>query len=227
MLIPGVLSVLSFAILVKDEESRPNAALRFWTTLRNLPQDFRRYLAAVGIFGMGDFAPTLLILGATQLLTPQFGVVQAAQVAGLLYVGRNIVQVLASFPIGVLADRFGQRRVLVGGYVLGVATSALMALAFALDLTSLMLLGLIFTLAGLYIAVEEALEATLTASYVGEDIRGISYGALGSVNGIGDFVSSVAVGLLWTMVSPVLGFGLAAFVMALGALAMATLPKPR
>lgn len=225
MLIPGLLSVLSFAILVKDEESKPNPALRFWATLKNLPQDFRRYLAPVGIFGMGDFAPTLLILGATQLLTPQFGVVQAEQVAGLLYVGRNIVQVLVSFPIGVLADQFGHRRVLVVGYILGMATAALMALAFALQLDSLMLLGLIFTLAGVYIAIEEALEATLTANYVGEDIRGMSYGALGSVNGIGDFVSSVAVGLLWTMVSPVLGFGLAAFVMALGALAMATLPR--
>lgn len=56
MLIPGVLSVLSFAILVKDEKSKPNPALHFWITLRNLPQDFRRYLAAVGIFSMGDFA---------------------------------------------------------------------------------------------------------------------------------------------------------------------------
>lgn len=160
-------------------------------------------------------------------MTPQFGVVQAAQVAGLLYVGRNIVQVLASFPIGVLADRFGHRRVLVVGYVLGAATAALMALAFALQLDSLMLLGLIFTLAGIYIAIEEALEATLTAGYVGENIRGIGYGALGSVNGIGDFVSSVAVGVLWTMVSPILGFGLAAFVMMLGALAMATLVRQR
>ena len=35
----------------------------------------------------------------------------------------------------------------------------------------------------------------MTASYVGENIRGISYGVLVSVNGVGDFVSSVAVGL--------------------------------
>ena len=226
MLIPGIASVLSFAILVIDEGSSPNPALRFWSTLRALPRDFRRYLGAVGIFGMGDFAPTLLILGATELLTPRLGVVHAAQVAGMLYVGRNVVQTLASFPIGALADKFGHRHVLVCGYALGVATAALMAVAFALHLDSVVVLGSIFALAGLYIAVEEALEASLTASYVEADVRGTSYGALGSVNGIGDFVSSVFVGYLWTAVSPVAGFGLAAAVMAIGTAAMATLAKP-
>ncbi len=225
MLIPGVASVLSFAILVIDNGGTPNPALRFWATLRSLPADFRRYLAAVGLFGMGDFAPTLLILGATHLLTPRFGVVHAAQLAGLLYVGRNVVETLASFPIGVLADRFGHQRVLVVGYVLGVATAALMAYAFALQLDSLYVLTAVFALAGLYIAIEESLESSMTASYVAEDIRGTSYGALGSVNGVGDLVSSVAVGFLWTAATPAVGFGFAAVLMALGAAAMALLQK--
>jgi hypothetical protein len=62
-----------------------------------LPASFRRYLSAVGIFGIGDFAHTLLILAATQLLTPRMDVLRAAQVAELLYVGRNVVQTLASY----------------------------------------------------------------------------------------------------------------------------------
>jgi hypothetical protein len=30
---------------------------------------------------------------------------------------RNVVQVMASYPVGILADRFGALSVLVGGYV--------------------------------------------------------------------------------------------------------------
>jgi MFS family permease len=217
-LIPGVLSVACFALLVGDSRRAPNPSVRFWVTLREFPNSFRGYLVAVGAFGVGDFAHTLLILAATQLLTPTVGLATAAQIAGLLYVWRNSVQAAASFPIGALADRVGHRRVLVIGYGLGAGTAALMALAFT-SMTSawlLVLLTAVFTTAGLYVAVEEALEATLTAEYIPAATRGLGYGVLGTVNGVGDFVSSTAVGFLWTAVSPVLGFGVAAALMMIG-----------
>ncbi len=225
-LIPGALSVLSFALFVSDDRTAPNPALRFWAAIRDLPRDFRRYLMAVGAFGVGDFAHTLLILAATQLLTPSMGVVRGAQIAGLLYVWRNIVQTAASFPIGALADRLGHRRVLVIGYALGSAMALLMAIAFmTAESEGLLLMGIVFTLAGLYVAVEEALEATVTAGYVPPAVRSIGYGVLGTVNGVGDFISSAAVGFLWTTVSPIAGFGLAAAVMGIGTVAMARLWK--
>ena len=223
-LIPGALSVATFALFVQDDRTVPNPALTFWAAIQRLPQEFRRYLVAVGAFGIGDFAHTLLILAATQLLTPTMGVVRAAQIAGLLYVWRNIVQTAASFPVGALADKSGHRRVLVIGYALGSSMALLTAVAFMMPTDErVFLLPLIFTLAGLYVAVEEALEATVTAGYVPPAVRGISYGVLGTVNGVGDFISSAAVGLLWSIVSPICGFGLAAAVMAIGTVAMARL----
>lgn len=227
-IIPGVLSVLSFALLVRDDRSAPNPTLRFWTTIRALPAAFRRYLGAVGLFGIGDFAHTLLILAATQLLTPNLGVFRAAQLAGLLYVGRNVVITLAAYPIGALGDRWGHRRMLGLGYTAGAITAAAVALLFAFTVgrTTLLLLPLlavVFALAGFYIAVQDALEPVLAAELVPAEVRGIGYGVLGSVNGVGDFVSSAAVGLLWTAVSPMLAFGLAATVMATGTVALTRL----
>jgi MFS family permease len=148
------------------------------------------------------------------------GVVQAAQVAGLLYVWRNVVQVATSYPIGVLADRFGSLPVLVVGYVLGALTAILTAAAFWFRIESILLLGAIFFIAGLYVAVQEALESTATADMVSADTMAMSYGALGTVNGVAKFVSSAAVGVLWTVVSPVFSFGLAACLMAFGTLAL-------
>jgi MFS family permease len=219
-LIPGVLAVLAFLTLVRDPEHSPNPTLKFFTALHGLPARFKRYLGAVGIFGVGDFSHSLLILAATQLLTPSKGVMQAAQVAGLLYVCRNIVQVVTSYPIGALADRYGALGVLVFGYALGVLTAALTAVAFALNAGHVAMLAAIFGIAGLYVAVQEALEATVTAGMVSADTLGMSYGALGTVNGTAKFVSSTAVGLLWTLVSPVLSFGLAALLMAAGTAAL-------
>lgn len=215
-LIPGVLSVLSFAFLVKDDRSEPNPRLRFWSALSQLPTSFRRYLAVVGLFGIGDFSHSLLILAATELLTGSHGVVRAAQVAGVLYVVRNVVQTLASYPIGAAADRWGHRRVLLVGYALGVATAALTAMAFVSRWESLVGLGAIFVLAGLYVAVQEALEPSLTADFVPQEVRGAGFGALGAVNGFGKLISSVSVGVIWTAVSPSIAFGAAAAVMAAG-----------
>jgi len=218
--IPGLLAVLSFFIMVQDPEHSPNPALKFFHSLRGLPLRFKRYLAAVGIFGIGDFSHSLLILAATQLLAASMGVVHAAQVAGLLYVWRNIVQVAVSFPVGVLADRFGHLPTLVIGYVLGALTATLTALAFLLHIESVTLLGVIFLVAGLYMAVQEALESTVTAEMVNKDTLALSIGALGTVNGTAKFVSSTVVGVLWTIVSPVFSFGLAAVLMAAGTYAL-------
>ncbi len=219
-LVPGVLAVLAFLLLVRDPGESPNPALRLMRSLRELPASFKRYLAAVGLFGVGDFSHSLLILAATTLLAPSLGLVRAAQVAGLLYVGRNVVQVLASFPIGALADRVGHRPVLVAGYALGALTGGLMALAVLRQVHSVVLLAGVFVVAGLYTAVQEALESTVTASMVPADRLSTSYGALGTVNGVAKFVSSAAVGLAWSLHSPAAGFALAAGLMLVGTLAM-------
>lgn len=220
-LVPGLLAVLAFLILVEDPGCSPNPGLRFMTALRGLPGRFKRYLGAVGIFGAGDFSHTLLILAATELLTPSMGVVRAAQTAGLLYVLRNVVQVAASYPVGVLADRVGARPVLVAGYALGVLTAVLTAAAFLFGLNDLAFLGLIFAVAGLYMAVQEALETTVAADMSETGTLTTGLGALGTVNGASKFVSSSLVGLLWTAASPVVGFGVAATFMAAGTLALA------
>lgn len=218
--IPGVLAVLTFLTMVKDPEFSPNPALKFFSSLRGLPSRFKRYLTAVGIFGTGDFSHSLLILAATTLLTPSLGVVQAAQIAGLLYVWRNVVQVAVSYPIGVLADRIGHLPVLLAGYVLGVSTAILIALAFLFRIDSIAVLAGIFFIAGLYMAVQEALESTVTAEMVQPNTLTMSYGALGTVNGATKFVSSAGVGVVWTTISPVAAFGFAAALMAVGTSAL-------
>ena len=214
-LIPGLGSAICFAALVR-ETHRPRTEHKFWAAIGDLPAPFRRFLWGVGVFGMGDYAHTLLILAATQLLTPAYGFTRAAQVAALLYVARNVLYAAASYPVGALSDRWGRRGLLALGYLVGALTAIGFAVAFLWEVSALSYLFLLFALGGVYIAIEDALEGVLTADLVRPEIRGTAYGVMGTVNGVGDLVASVMVGTLWTAISPVVAFACAAGLMLLG-----------
>src|SRR5690348_15138795 len=101
-LIPGLLSFASMVFLVQERRVAGNRTRKLWKAVRELPREYRRLLIGVGVFGAGDFAPTLLVLAATQLLTPSHGAVRAAEIAALLYALRNAVYAVAAFPAGAL-----------------------------------------------------------------------------------------------------------------------------
>jgi MFS family permease len=227
-LIPAAGSAAAFALLVRERRHTPNPHPSMRAALRALPARFRSLLVAIGVFGAGDFAHTLLILAAVQLLTPEHGRAHAAVLAGLLYTLRNVVYAAASFPLGALSDRFGRLGLLVAGYVLAAGVMAGFAAALAAGVTSLGVLGGLFALAGVYIAVEDGLERALTADLVPDRaLRGTAYGIVGTVNGVGDFVSSAAVGVLWYFYGPVPGFAAAAVLMLVGAVFMYRVPAGR
>ncbi|MCS6937167.1 MAG: MFS transporter [Candidatus Bipolaricaulota bacterium] len=218
-LVPGLGAALVFGLFVRERRRAPNHQMRLWATVRALPDSYRRFLVGVGVFGAGDFAHTMLILAATQLLTPAYGLLGAAQIAAMLFVVRNLLYAAAAYPVGALSDRVGRRALLALGYLLGALVSCGVLLAFLASVSSLFYLGMLFALAGVYIAVEDTLEGALTADLVpNEGVRGVAYGVLGTINGVGDFIASAVVGLLWTALSPVVAFGYAALLMAAGAL---------
>jgi MFS family permease len=144
-----------------------------------------------------------------------------------LYALRNVLYALASYPIGALSDRVGRRKVLAAGYALAVLVMLGFAVLFMLGVVRLWILAIFFALAGVFIAVEDALEGTLTAELVPElTLRGTAYGVLGAVNGIGDLFSSVIVGWLWFQFGFTSGFLFAAGVMATGLLLLCLIRTP-
>ncbi|MDB5307204.1 MAG: transporter [Gemmataceae bacterium] len=220
-LVPGIGAAVAFAALIRERPFTPKPGLRLGASVRMLPTGFRRYLVGVGLFGLGDFSHTLLVLAATLLLTPEYGAKDAAAVALTLYAWKNACGALAAFPAGWLGDRAGRRPVLVGGYLLGVVTAAGFAALFITHTAGVAWLAALFATAGIYLAVEEALEPAMTADMTPDPaVRGTAYGVLGTVNGVGDFVSSVGVGLLFAFGAEV-GFGAAAVLMAAGTVWMA------
>lgn len=193
-LLPGAVAVGLIVFAVREKARLRVSRVSFRDGIRRLPSTYRRFLVAVGIFGAGDFSHTLLILLATQKLTPAFGATAAASAAVALYVAHNIAYAAFAFAAGWLADHFPRRRVLAFGYAL----AALMALLLIFLPPSLSVLAVVFVVGGLFVAIEETVEDSLCAELVPDEQHGMAFGVLATINGVGDFLSSVVVGALWT-----------------------------
>jgi len=212
-LLPGMLSVLAVAILVREVPKVATPDRPFHASLRRLPGRFRWLVGSAGVFGLGNYAHTFLILYAVTVLAPSVGRIRASALAIALYTMHNAVYAAGSFLIGVVADRVGKRGLLVAGYGLFAAMNALLIMVHP----SLAVLGGAFLLAGLYIALVDAMEGALAADLLPADMRGTGYGVLAAVNGIGDLISGIAVGALWTLVGPEAGFAYAGALTLAGA----------
>ena len=196
-LVPALIAAALIAFLVREKPRTPPPRVGLWQGVRSLPKSFRSYLVGVGIAGTGDFSNTLLILWATQAWTPRFGTERAASLAMGFYIGYNVVYTASCYVSGLLADRFPKHRVLAVGY----AVAAIPALALLWPGDAFAKFGVVFGFAGLYMGVWETLENTTAATLLPGGVRGKGFGVLATVNGLGDFVSSAAVGVLW-VVSP-------------------------
>ena len=219
-LLPGLLAAVVIAFLVAERQRTPVPHISFGERLRLLPGAYRRLLMAVGLFGAGDFAHTLLILLATQKLAGPLGITKAASVAVSLYVLHNIFYAGFSFIAGWLADRMPKNLLLAMGYGLAGA----MALAIIFLPAGVWTFILIFVSGGIYVAIEETLEDSLCAGLVEPSHHGMAFGLLATVNGVGDLISSVVVGVLWTAAGTTIAFAYSAALFFLGAFLVARLP---
>lgn len=102
-LVPGLAAVACVTFVVKERARLHVSSVSFGEGLRRLPARYRRFLVAVGLFGAGDFAHTLLILLATQKLTPQLGAIGAGSAAVGLYVAHNVFYAGFAFVAGNVA----------------------------------------------------------------------------------------------------------------------------
>lgn len=158
-----------------------------------------KLLFGVGIFEVGHVAATLLILRATQLLTPTLGLNVATQIALVLYIGYNTAATLASVPAGRVGDSRSTTLVLT----VGVGLFLLAYLGFAIQSPNILFLALSFIAAGVAIG---CIETSQHASLAPTDLRGSAFGFLAAVQSFGNIVASAIAGVLWTLFSPTAAF---------------------
>lgn len=174
-----------------------------------------RLFAGITAFETGNVAATLLILRATELLSPVHGHDSATEIALGLYIFYNVVATISSMGGGRLGDLRGSALVLI----LGVSSFAFAYGAFALTGDDIMVLAAAFGLAGVGIGFVETAENAAVASLAPVDARGSAFGLLATVQSLGNFAASAAVGLIWTAASPRAAFACLVVLMILSLLA--------
>jgi len=213
-LVPGLLAVLCFWLFVRERRFAPAPARSFWEGLGALPAKFRRFLLAVGVFGAGDFSHTLLILYAARQLAPQMGAVKAATAAIGLYTLHNAFYAGSAYVSGWMGDRIRRRDLILAA---GYALAGLTAILLSLGSRRIGVIAAVFLFAGIFVGTEEALEDSLAAEITPREQHGMAFGTLAAVNAAGDFVSSLLVGVLWSVFSATAAFGVSATLFFLGA----------
>lgn len=216
-IVPGACAALLILFMVRERPHEAQPHLRLWTSVRELPREFRHYLVGVGIAGLGDFSNALLILWAAQAWTPRLGATQAAHLAMAFYIGYNVIYTASCYISGSLADRFPKKWVLSIGYSLAIVPAVTLSIADS----SIVLFAIAFAFSGIYMGVWETLENATAATILPQSTRGVGFGVLATVNGIGDFASSLSVGVLWA-ISPVAAMSFVAVTSLVGAAVIAT-----
>jgi MFS family permease len=102
--------------------------------------------------------------------------------------------------------------------VLGYAIAVVTFIGFFFAPADVIAYGILFALCGLFIAAEDTLEGALAAEMVDEESRALGFGALATMNGVGDLISSVMIGFIWAFVGYSAGFMVAAVIGAAGTL---------
>jgi MFS family permease len=203
-LIPGILAFLSITLLIKEKTLKKSTG-NVWQNVKSLSSNFKLFLLPVGLFGISNFAPTLFILRAQQLLTSAFGELTATSFSVGLYTFSNIIYAFVAYPIGVLADKYSKKTILAIGYMI----FGLLCFGFIFSGSNILIIILLFALNGTYTAIIESSQPALASFLIPKNQHGAGFGLMSAIDGVGDFLSSAATGILWTYFSPGIGFGIA------------------
>jgi MFS family permease len=225
-IIPGLLATVAILYAIRHTTA-PKARERTRVQLQVRPVlqgRLRPLFAGIGAFEFGNCAATLLILRATELLTPGRSHTSAATTALWLYVSYNAAATIASVPAGRHADRTTPRRTLaIGVMAFGLAYAGLTR-----DTHGWVSLTPWFILAGIGIGCVETAEHAAVAAYAPAEIRGSAFGLLAAIQSFGNFAASGIAGLLWTIASPSWAFAYLTGWMILAAILLTrTPPRPQ
>jgi MFS family permease len=216
--IPGLLATLAIFDAVRsarrlERHERPPLRIRIRPVLHGR---LGRLLGAITAYELGNAAATLLILRATNLLSPGHGHDSAVKLAVLLYVGYNAAAMVTSVAAGHTTDRRGAKAVLVTG------AFALLAayVGFALAGAGLAALAVLFVLAGTGKGAVETAQGAAVALLAPPELLGSAFGALATIQSFANLTASALAGALWTLVSPRTAFLYLAGWMAVSAAAL-------
>jgi MFS family permease len=213
--LPSLVAVwLTFRLKDKGPEksaTTPRRPLR--ESLRGLPRSYWRALALLSLFALANSTDALLLLRTRDWGFSDTHVIGA-------YVLFNIVYAATAYPAGIVSDRVGRWRIMLGGWTVYALTY------FGFALSGPAWIWVLFPIYGLYMGLTEGVGKAIIASNLPMERRGPAMGFFLMLTGLLSLLGNLAAGLAWDLIGPRAPF-LMGGALALLAVAVAlVLPRP-
>ncbi|KIC92380.1 MFS transporter [Flavihumibacter sp. ZG627] len=203
--IPGVISVALLFMLhekkiIKHEKEKtlhPKKAIPFFSFFsfwREGSQQYRRLVIGLLLFALANSSDAFLLLQAKAITGSDTITISA-------YIFYNIIYAAAAFPMGMLADRWGLKKTILGGMTLFVVVySGFAYMSWNGEKSDyVMLIFILFLLYGLYAAATEGISKALISNLVDRNKTATALGLYGSLQSICTLLSSSMAGFIWML----------------------------
>jgi MFS family permease len=197
-IIPAFIAVIVLALGAKEVYVKRSLSTTIPLKLTDLNRDFKFFMLIIAIFTLGNSSDAFLLLRA------QERGLHVVSILGMLIMF-NLIYALFASPFGMLSDRIGRKRLLIGGWLV----YGLIYLGFALARTGAQI-WLLYALYGLYYAAVEGTAKAYVADLVPSKQRGTAYGYYNATIGLMALPASLVAGALWQGVGTWTGFGASA-----------------
>ena len=184
-------------ILVHIKEAKPDrSAVYKGLSLGDLDKDFRLFLLLSGLFALGAFSYSFLLIYARQAG-------YRTAVIPVLYLVFTATASLLSLPFGRLSDRIGRKPVLFIAFLCWAAVCLIV-----MARPNRLLIPLIFVFYGIHKAALEPVQKTLVTELSPSDHRASSLGGFQMIIGFCALPASLGAGWLWDRLGDVAPFAL-------------------
>ncbi len=190
-MIPGAIAVLLIIFFItekkksfKDRSERPKL------TLKHFDWRFKFFVAIATLFAIGNSSDVFLILRAQQI-----GISPA--MIPVVYLLFNLVYSFSAIPVGIVADRFGRKRIILLGFVL----FAIVYYGFAV-VNDPITIWVLFAFYGIFMGLTEGIQKAFLATIIPSGFKATAFGVYNTAVGLAMFPASLIGGLLWDNISP-------------------------
>ena len=206
---PAVVSLIILLFFVTEMKGLKKQRHFFENATRVLNRRFIYLLVVLGVFSIGAYNFSFILLRASSLGIPD------GQIP-LVYVTINALSVVAAFPSGMLADKIGKIPVLFLSYLAFLITS----------ITGIILVGnwsygfVIAGIFGIYLGISDTVQRAIIPDFTTNELKGTAYALYYLLVGVSSFVANSIFGFLWTAVSSSVAFQYTLVTSAAGTVAL-------
>ena len=187
---PGLFAILASFLLkdkneIKLKEKKTASFLVSFNYWKESPEQYRKVVIGLLAFALFNSSDVFLLLKAKQ------SGLSDTLVIGL-YIFYNLIYALCAFPIGILADKIGLKKMFISGLSLFI----IVYLGMGLSTNSYVLVGL-FLLYGIYAAATEGIAKAWISNITDKKDTATAIGTYSGFQSICTMLASSLAGLIW------------------------------